>query len=124
MTQGTVKYIYPNGAKAPTQAQMVTEFSSVHALVTMAEDSGPVDVIHNMQFDPAAPAEVLQIPIVNVTAVHGGPSVQHPVVAIKDDNTITISKASGPGTNATYDVWISRHPQAQAWEAEAPAKKK
>ncbi len=124
MTQGTVKYLYPNGAKAPTQAQMVTEFSSVHALVTMAEDSAPVDVTHNMQFDPAAPAEVLQIPIVNIGAIGGGASVQHPVWAVKDDNTITITKASGPGTHATYDVWISRHPQAQAWADEAPAKKK
>jgi hypothetical protein len=123
MTQGTVKYLYPNGAKAPTQAMMLKEFSSVHAHVAIPEDGAPVDVIHNMQFNPDAPAEVLQVPIVSVNAIGGGPNIQHPVVTVKDENTITISKAAGTGTQATYDVWISRHPQAQPWEPEAAKKK-
>lgn len=120
MTAGTVTYLYPNGPKAPTQAQMDKDFTAVHALVTMAEDSGPVDVVHNMMFESEAPAEVLQIPIVTVTAVSGGPNVQHAIVTQKDENTTTISKASGLGTQATYDVWISRHAQAKPWKPAPP----
>jgi hypothetical protein len=117
----TVKYIYPNGSKAPTQAQMEKEFGAVHALVTFTDDAGTADITHNMQFESEAPAEALQIPIVSIHAIAGNAPVL-PVVSQKDENTTTLTKAAAGGSHATYDVWISRHEKAQPWKAEEKPK--
>jgi hypothetical protein len=115
----SVRYMYPNGAKVPTQAQMEKDFSKVHAVVSMSEDASTVDIVHNMIFEPDAPPEVLQVPVVQITAQSGGPALQYPVVTQKDENTVTISKQAGPGTQAVYDVWISRHAEAKPWKTGA-----
>jgi hypothetical protein len=114
----TVRYQYPNGPKVPTQAQMEKDFTHVRALVTIAEDGPPVDIVHNMQLDPDAPIEALQIPIVHVNAVAGAGAPV--VVTVKDENTVTLSKAAAAGSATTYEVSISRHGEAKAWKAEKP----
>jgi hypothetical protein len=99
---GTVSYMYPNGGKAPTQAQML-KANKVHAQVTVP-DNGSVDLTHNFQFDPELPAEALQLPLVvanAVTANGGVPHVSHP-----DGNTLRLSSGDVGGV---YDVWVMRH---------------
>lgn len=100
-----ITYLFPNGALAPTQAQMERKYSAVHCTVVL--DAAPADVIHNMQFDLAAPPEGLQLPVVIMNAIAGGPDAAVPCVVVKDGNTITVSKL-GPGA-LTVDVWIFRH---------------
>jgi hypothetical protein len=108
-------YLYPNGAKAPTQAQMERKYSSVHVIVDFAADPAlptppvaPVDVVHNFQFDLELPPENLQVPIVIVNPIGGGPGSPPHSIAVKDGNTITIGKLGTGGV--TLDVWIFRHP--------------
>jgi len=111
-------YLYPNGAKAPTQAQMEKKYASVHVTVEFGADpvapaavlAAPqtVDVIHNFQFDLERPPNDLQLPLVVVNPISGWPGAPPHSVAVKDGNTITIGKL-GPGA-AAYDIWIFRHP--------------
>jgi hypothetical protein len=106
----TVTYLYPNGGKAPTQAQMASKHSAVHATVAFAGEDGPVDIVHNFQFDLEKPPDELQLPLVIVNAVSGGPHAPIHALAVKDGNTLTIGKlGTGPGSEVTYDIWIFRH---------------
>lgn len=106
----TVTYIYPNGGKAPTQAQMSVKHAAVHATVAFAGEDGPVDVVHNMQLDTEKPPEDFEIPLVIVNPIAGGPNAPVHSVVVKDGNTLTFGKlGTGPGTECTYDVWIFRH---------------
>lgn len=106
----TVTYLYPNGGKAPTQAQMDRKYAAVHAIVSLAAEDGPVDVVHNLQLDLEAPPENLQIPLVIVNPISGGPQAGPHSATVKDGNTLTLGKlGTGPGSDAVYDVWIYRH---------------
>ena len=107
----TVTYLYPNGALAPTQAQM-EKFPYVHARVLL-DGTAPVDLIHNMQFDLALPPEALQLPVVTMNAVPGAAGASLPAVDVKDGNTLTFCTL-GPGA-VTVDVWVSRHSKAKGF---------
>lgn len=105
----TVTYLYPNGAKAPTQAQMESKYGSVHVTVAFGADDGPVDIDHNFQFDLDLPPEKLQLPLVVVNPITGGVCAPVHSLTVKDGNTITIGKlGAGAGSDVTYDVWIFR----------------
>ncbi len=106
-----VAYLYPNGALAPTQAQM-DKFAYVHAIVTL-DGAAPVDLVHNMQFDLAAPPEALQQALVHLVPISGAVGASVPAVTVKDGNTLTFSTL---GPNAvTVDVWVSRHHKASGF---------
>jgi hypothetical protein len=111
-----ITYLYPNGSKAPTQAQMEHKYSSVHARVDFPADPNPapaepvtLDVVHNFQFDMEAPPEGLQLPIVVCNAISGGPGAPAATISQNPDgNSVKVGKL-GPGP-VSYDVWIFRHP--------------
>ncbi len=125
MSKGTVSYTFPNGAKAPTQAQMADKnASAVHATVVLPEGATSVDITHNMQFDPDAPPEALQEPVVNIIATSAGAAAGLPIVSYPDGNTVRISKGTvGAGTDATFSVKILKHPGVPAKPADKPAAK-
>jgi len=106
----TVKWAYPNGPKAPTQAQMSAKHSSCHLEVHFTDDDTPVDIVHNLQLDLEKPPEALEVPIVVVNPILGGEHASLYKLTTKDGNTLTMEKiGNGPGTNVAYDVWITRH---------------
>lgn len=107
----SITYLYPNGAKAPTQAMMERKYAAVHATVAFAaEDVAPVDIVHNFQFDTDKPPEDLQLPLVLVNPVSGGANAPIHSVAVKDGNTVSIGKlGTGAGSDVVYDVWVYRH---------------
>lgn len=105
-----LKFLYPNGAKAPTQAQMSARHASAHLEVTLADDDTTVDIVHNLQLDMEKSPEDLQVPIVVVNPISGGENAQPHTLAAKDGNTLVIGKMKkGPGTSLLLDVWIGRH---------------
>lgn len=115
-----VKYLYPNGAKAPTQAQMEKKYASVHAVVEFAADAPlpppntappppplTLDVVHNLQFKTELPPEDLQSPLILVNPLAGSAGTSY-AVALTDGDTVTFTKVgTGP---ISLDVWIFRHP--------------
>ncbi len=107
-----VDYLFPNGTKAPTQAQMNKKYHGVHVHVSFADaDVAPLDVVHNLQLElEAVPPLMPEVPIVVANPIAGGPKAALWTVANKDGNTVTFSRvASGPDTALTLDVWIYRH---------------
>jgi len=112
-----VTYIFPNGPKAPTQAQMEKKFHAVHVQVSLADADLPVDVVHNFQFvmEPpdAKPENAVffpEYPLVIVNPISGGATPPLWSIAYKDGNTLTVGKlATGPGTSLVLDIWIYRH---------------
>lgn len=112
----TVTYIYPNGDKAPTQSQMERKYSAVHVTVAFAEGDGPVDVVHNFQFDVSLPVGDLQLPLVIVNALSGGPNAPISSIAFKDGNTLTVGRlGTGAGSEVVYDIWMFRHGKASSF---------
>jgi hypothetical protein len=110
-----VTYLYPNGPKAPTQAQMEKKYASVHVIVELPADPTPptlpitADVIHNFQFKTELPPEELQLPLVVVNPIGGGAGGAVWTIANNPDgNSITFGKLSAGAV--TLDVWIFRHP--------------
>jgi hypothetical protein len=103
---GTVTYLFPNGAKTPTQEQM-QKADKVHVRVAIGTNGTPVNVIHNMQFDTTAPPEDLQTPLVVANPLTVG---QAPVINVVDGNTLAV----GGSALAEYDVWILRHAGSKA----------
>jgi len=107
-------YLYPNGAKAPTQAQMGKRGAAMHCTVAFADEETPpsiaVDIVHNYQFDLEKPPEDLQLPLLAIVPMAGGPDASAYAVTVKDGNTVTVTKLkNGAGTSITLDIWIFRH---------------
>ena len=110
----SLTYLYPNGAKAPSQSQMSKKYASMHCSVAFDDEepatSLSVDITHNYQFDLEKPPEDLQLPLLVIVPLRGGPDASAYSVAVKDGNTVTITKLkNGAGTSVALDIWIFRH---------------
>lgn len=112
-----VVYIGPTWGLIPTQEQMAKKFTGLHVKVKFEDDTpGPLEVTHNLNLPYGAPLQPPEwvMPFVLPNLLEGGPQAPLPTVQFKDGNTLMIGRvASGPGTNAIYDVWIFR-PRAES----------
>jgi hypothetical protein len=115
MADGSVTYLSPAWGLIPAPGH---KFHGVHAWVAFLEDSGNLEVRHNLALPFGAPLQEPEwiLPLVIVNAMKGGPAAPLPTVTVKDGNTIEIGRvASGVGTAVTYDVWIFRPKSDSSW---------
>ena len=118
MGNGTVTYISPAWGLIPTQEQMAKQFHAVHVQAKFDEDSGNLEVLHNLNLPYGAPLQEPQwiAPLVIVNAISGGKAAALHTVKVKDGNTLEIGRVtSGPGTDVTYDIWIYRQQADSSW---------
>ena len=115
MAEGSVTYVYPAWGLVPAPKH---KFHAVHARVAFLDDSGNLEVQHNLALPWAAPLPEPEwvSPVVIVNAVTGGSKASVHTVTVKDGNTLEIGRtATGAGTAATYDVWIFRPKTDSSW---------
>ena len=115
MAEGSVTYVYPAWGLVPAPAH---KFHAVHARVAFLDDSGNLEVQHNLARPWGAPLQEPEwvSPVVIVNAVTGGPAAPLHTVKVKDGNTLEIGRvATGAGTAVTYDVWIFRPKSDSSW---------
>lgn len=115
MADGSVTYVYPAWGLVPAPAH---KHHGVHARVAFLDDSGNLEVVHNLELPWAAPLPEPEwvSPLVIVNATIGGPKAPLPTVTVKDGNTVEIGRtATGAGTAVTYDVWIFRPKSDSSW---------
>jgi hypothetical protein len=97
---------------------MAKTYHAVHVVVKFEEDSGNLEVLHNLNLPWGAPLQEPQwiSPLVIVNAAAGGKAAPVHTVKVKDGNSIEIGRvASGPGTDVTYDIWIYRQQADSSW---------
>ncbi len=113
----SLTYIHPAWGLVPTKDQ-AGKFHSVHVRVVFADDeAGPVTITHNLELPWGPPKQEPEwiAPLVLVNLVSGGPAAPLHTITPLDGNSLSFGRvASGPGTNAVYDVWIFRGHKA-AW---------
>ena len=115
MADASVTYVYPAWGLIPLVGH---KYHAVHARVAFLDDSGGIDILHNLALAWGAPLQEPEwvAPVVIVNATIGGPKAPLPTVAVKDGNTVSIGRvASGPETAVTYDVWIFRPKSDGGW---------
>src|ERR1039458_8758642 len=115
MAEGSVTYVYPAWGLVPAPAH---KFHAVHARVAFLDDSGNLEVQHNLALPWGAPLQepAWVAPLVIVNAVSGGAAASMHTLTVKDGNTVSIGRvASGVGTAVTFDVWIFRPKSDSSW---------
>ena len=115
MADGSVTYVYPAWGLIPALGH---KFHAVHVRVQFADDSGNLEVVHNLALSWGAPLQepTWIYPVVIVNAVTGGAAAPVHTVTVKDGNTVEIGRvATGAGTAVTYDVWIFRPKTDSSW---------
>ena len=118
MAEGSVTYIFPAWGLIPTPEMMAKKFHAVHARVAFLDDSGNLEVQHNLALPWGAPLQepAWVAPLVIVNAVSGGAAASMHTLTVKDGNTVSIGRvASGVGTAVTFDVWIFRPKSDSSW---------
>ena len=115
MADGSVTYVYPAWGLIPAKGH---KYHAVHVRVAFLDDSGNLEVVHNLNLPYGAPLQEPEwiSPLVIVNALTGGAAAPLHTVTVKDGNTLEIGRtASGPGTAVTYDVWIFRPKTDSSW---------
>jgi LysM repeat protein len=115
MAEGSVTYVYPAWGLIPLVGH---KFHGVHARVAFSDDSGNLEVVHNLAFPWGAPLQEPEwvAPLVVVNPLTASPKASVHTVKVKDGNTLEIGRAaSGPDTAVTYDVWIFRPKTDSSW---------
>ncbi len=103
-----ITYEYPVGGTtvAPTQAQMAL-LSMLTAQVVFVVDTDTTAVItHNMGVSAANLGSLF--PIVVITPNVLGTAPLFVVAALTNSNVVTLTKASGLGSNGTFSVTVMR----------------
>jgi hypothetical protein len=115
MAEGSVTYLSPAWGLVPAPGH---KFHGVHVWVKFLDDSGNLEVQHNLALPYGAPLPEPEwiVPVVIVNPFTGGPSASVHTVKVKDGNTLEIGRlATGAGTAVTYDVWIFRPKSDSSW---------
>jgi hypothetical protein len=115
MAEASVTYVYPAWGLIPLVGH---KYHAVHARVVFLDDSGGIDILHNLALPWGAPLQEPEwvAPLVIVNAVTGGKAASMHTLTVKDGNTVSIGRvATGPETAVTYDVWIFRPKSDSSW---------
>jgi hypothetical protein len=115
MAEASVTYVYPAWGLIPLVGH---KYHAVHARVAFLDDSGGIDILHNLALPWGAPLQEPEwvAPVVIVNALTGSPKASVHTLTLKDGNTVSIGRvATGPETAVTYDVWIFRPKTDSSW---------